>query len=321
MKNTGIIIVSLLMLLIISGCDDTFEPKTDYEPVYILTCMVKGDSSDQMVMVAKTYDVDGYVPTLNTTDPVIQDAEVTFTTNDYSLTMLDTLVFDQYYERYDNPLHLFYLSEIVPQPNNTIEITAKLSDGTMLSGTTVMPQKLYVQVSNTNINTSDDDLYGKSFTCDWTGGVLGQTFIPKIEIPYYKVYDDSVSAGRIQVPLKYEYIDGKSVPIYPNITNGRGLVVEYPAFDSAMVNLSAGDNDKFSYIVNKAELIVMVYDEHLSKYYSSTHGYLDDYSVRLDETVYTNIEGGMGVIGSYMVTKKNIGFDIQYVQSFGYRFR
>jgi hypothetical protein len=40
----------------------------------------------------------------------------------------------------------------------------------------------------------------------------------------------------------------------------------------------------------------------LAAYYSSLNGFLDEYSVRLDEQVYSNINGGIGIFGAYKAT-------------------
>jgi hypothetical protein len=67
-----------------------------------------------------------------------------------------------------------------------------------------------------------------------------------------------------------------------------------------------------------ARFELLSFDEHLSNYYSSTHGYLDEFSIRLDETVYSNIEGGMGIFGSYYKSERLFPIYASYIASYGF---
>ena len=87
-----------------------------------------------------------------------------------------------------------------------------------------------------------------------------------------------------------------------------------------MQNISAGDNNKSNYSVEiKPKVEVLVMDEALSRYYSSTSQSLNDLTVRLDENDYTNIEGGYGIFGTYITKQYTaISFIATYLESFGY---
>ena len=43
------------------------------------------------------------------------------------------------------------------------------------------------------------------------------------------------------------------------------------------------------------------YEENLYNYYSVVNGFQDRYSIRLDQSTYSNISGGMGLFGAYSV--------------------
>ena len=63
---------------------------------------------------------------------------------------------------------------------------------------------------------------------------------------------------------------------------------------------------------------VLEFDAPLSNYYSSIHGYLDHFSIRIDEDVYTNIKGGIGVFGATRNTVLPLNFREDYLSIFGY---
>jgi len=56
----------------------------------------------------------------------------------------------------------------------------------------------------------------------------------------------------------------------------------------------------------------------LSKYYNSTNRSLDTYSVKLNETDYSNITNGYGIFGAYVRKYAGIRFTHAYIESFGY---
>ena len=46
-------------------------------------------------------------------------------------------------------------------------------------------------------------------------------------------------------------------------------------------------------------------DQALYVYYNVANGFRDAFSIRMDQPDYSNIEGGLGVFGSYNVDKKS----------------
>jgi hypothetical protein len=116
-------------------------------------------------------------------------------------------------------------------------------------------------------------------------------------------------------------VNGELKPVFPGVTRDKILIYDYAAINKVMLDISAGDYDKYSYVIQDAWLEIVVTDKNLANYYGSTEGFLDDYSVRLDEVTYSNIEGGLGVFGAYKVTSRKLNVEENYVQSFGYRSR
>ncbi len=74
--------VALLAL----ACDESFNPKEEFKQQYVLQCFVttngpQGSPVSVTAVLARTYDVNGFDPSVNTDDPAIAGAEVTFTIN------------------------------------------------------------------------------------------------------------------------------------------------------------------------------------------------------------------------------------------------
>jgi hypothetical protein len=66
----------------------------------------------------------------------------------------------------------------------------------------------------------------------------------------------------------------------------------YAAFDNALTNQYSG------YTPKRAIFILTQVDPGLYNYYKLANGFLDSYSVRMDQPDYTNIKGGLGVFGA-----------------------
>jgi hypothetical protein len=91
------------------------------------------------------------------------------------------------------------------------------------------------------------------------------------------------------------------------------------AVNRAMTELSAGDENKGDYFILRAFFEIMVYDKNLSGFYLRTKKEPDSYSIRLDESDFTNIDGGLGVFGSYNKGGVGVLFTEDYVRSFEYK--
>jgi hypothetical protein len=85
-----------------------------------------------------------------------------------------------------------------------------------------------------------------------------------------------------------------------------------------MKEISGDDPNKDHYIILTAIIDLLVFDRNLSGYYSSVASISDEFSIRLDEIDFSNIDGGFGVFGSYYKQSFVLFFDKLYVESFGY---
>jgi hypothetical protein len=93
---------------------------------------------------------------------------------------------------------------------------------------------------------------------------------------------------------------------------------DFEAMDATMRAISEGDPGKSRYRIIGFRWQFQEFDFPLSRYYASVNGYLDAYSVRLDETVFTNITGGIGVFGSLFRYSNDYPVDPAYAGRFGY---
>jgi hypothetical protein len=331
MKRRIIPTLVSVVLLMSGGCKDTFSPKAEVKQEYVLQCFVEGQPgripSTVNALLARTYDVDGFDPSVNTIDPSIAGAKLTFFVNSTSYSMQDSLRFNPDSARYGSKQRYYFSRVTAPSPADIISIVAKLPDGTTLNAQTTLPQSRAITSSidfPQGVTTMKGIPSGvKSWLIDWENADVTEShlFFPRLTILYSQTVNGGEVLGTIIVPMKYVAGPNGSEPAYPSYTTDTHCEFDLAAIDSAMAHISAGDPQKGNYGVHTAWFELIEYDLPLSKYYSSVNGSLDQFSIRVDQLVYSNIGGGIGILGSYFRDRAQFFMDLTYVKSFGYQYR
>ncbi|MDP4115440.1 MAG: DUF4249 family protein [Bacteroidota bacterium] len=308
-----------------TSCKEDFSPKIEYSEQYIVYAVfasnVEGRPASLQVVVAKTYDVDGYNPNTNTIDPLIANAEVSITIKDKvypfvpdSIRRMDTTRYKDkmhYYSYFDN---IFFLKS-----NDVITITAKLPNGKVLSAVSKVPPSLLFDYSYDFSFGFSADLNrlatGETWDISWDNSESGHLYTPQLLLHYTITNDSGVIYRTKEIPCKYVH----NKAIYPSSSFDNFVSYDYSAIDAAIASISEGDADKSKYKMGDFVLAIVDYNPPLAKFYSSTHGSLDEYSIRLDETTYSNISGGLGVFGIYKTNPITFYLRASYIKKFGYR--
>ncbi len=311
----------LLFVTLFSGCENSFDPKKNYQEKYMINLVIKGDSVNQLAVVSKSYDVPGYNPAENGVSPFVSGARVTIASTFYDLayTFKDT-VSTEIGGKYGSPAPVYKLSQMKARSNDTLTLLATMPDGTTLTSKCVVPRDLDFRLSKQYISTITSNPLEKALTIQWSASP-DYIFVPRLTLYYATDKNGVVKGYKREIPLKYVDVAGTQKPLYPGVTRDKILVYEYSAINKVLLDISEGDNDKYSYVIQDAILEVLVMDKNLGNYYGSTEGFLDDYSVRLDEVVFSNIQGGLGVFGAYLISSRKMNVEDNFVQSFGYRSR
>lgn len=332
--------ISLLITLSLLNiaCEEDFNPKTAIRnDLYIVNCTISTSSvpfssPTVKLLISRPYDVNGYVAQkLDSTSMCINGAEVTLTyaNNDYAL--VDSIqrrekLKDGTYRYYYEKLHYYYSPKMLVSKSeygrDKCQIVVKMPDGHILSSETTTPLVLQIESNrafNHGITTNVNSFYwGTSLTFSW-----GEDIFPDhLFFSKFSINATNLKTGKsfdVEIPVKYVSKNGQSIPVYPNANNGPSVSYEYSAIDFAMKSFASFASDPSDISINGATLKVSDYDRNLAAYYSSTNGYLDSYSIRLDENTYSNIIGGLGIFGSYKVNTRTFPVDRDYIHSFGYK--
>jgi len=311
MKKVFFIITMIAASLLINSCEDSFSPKGDYKDQYILYCIINIDSTKQTATLLKSYDVEGFNPYFNTESSFVSGADILIRQKDQVFFMKDTSAIFEDVSRYRSPIDFYYLDNFSSSINDSIEIIATLPSGKKLYGITKAPEKVeFDGTSDRILPPEEKDL----FTFLWNSPTSNTWFLPKLQF-YYKIHGTTKSKI---IPITYKFENGTWGPVYPVISDNNFVNFTVAALDSVFKEISEGDPNKSDYEILGAKLSVLVFNSSLSNYYSTTNGFLDDFTVILDETDYTNIEGGLGILGIYKQQQTSAVFTEEYIQSFGY---
>ena len=318
MKSFRVIFFFLIGFVFIS-CEEDFNPYGDYFERYAFTCVLKSDQNYQAATLFRSYRPNGYDPSTYTEDPSVIGADIRVWYNDSVFVFRDTSVARIDTSRYTTPFRYYYNDKFRVSNRKTIELEVLLPNGKRLRSTSVTPGQI-------NYNDQSDVIIpagGKSIVqIIWNTLDDGTFFAPRMAIRYKQNINGEIVDKTKDVPYKYVNQGGSQLPVYPAPTASATIVYDLSAITKTLEEISAGDPNKQNYsILQKIIFSVTAFDMPTSRYVSSTGGTIDDLTVNVEVSDYTNIEGGFGLFGSY--SKRDytrLRFMEDYIESFGYNF-
>ena len=315
-----IILYALPVLTILFySCKEDFSPYGDYHENYAFTCILKSDMNSQVAFLSHSYRPSSVDPYENEDDPLITNADVRVWYNDSVFVFRDTSVVRTDSSRYQTPLHFYYNDQFRVTNKKSIELEVLLPNGKRLKSSSVTPGEIFFDDRSEVIIPP----VGKS-TIQFIWKPLDEStlFANRMTIRYKQNVNGSVVEKTKDVPVRYVVSNGEDVPYFPKPNNSATVVYDLAAVTKALEEISAGDPDKQNYsIYPKVGFDLIAFDHPASQYVSSISGSVDDLTVSVSASDYTNIEGGYGIFGSYIRKDyERLKFLESYIKSFGYNF-
>ncbi|MGE5400593.1 MAG: DUF4249 family protein [Ignavibacteriales bacterium] len=323
MKKILLIISLAVIALFNISCEETVNPKAEFKQQYILTCIINVSSDTVRAVISRTYDVDGFNPDINNVDPAVSGAVVTIYQGNQSFQLREGSRIRTDTSRYSNKQQYYYATGIKFLAQKDIKIVAQLKSGEVLSAVTTPPESNDFKFSYTFPDGIDPKvnwyLAGEYYTFSWEPVNSDHFAFPRLSILYRKDINGRKVEFLTQVPATYIKQGDKQIPYYPLYSQADSCSFEYRCIDSALHKVANGDPNTTDYFLKYVQVDMMEFDKALTSYYSSTKGVLDNFSIRSDETVYSNINGGLGIFGCYRITSVRKLLDASYVVKLGYR--
>jgi hypothetical protein len=318
MKKFSFLILMCSSIFFLS-CDEDFNPFGEYSEKYAFTCILKNDGESQIAFLSHSYKPNGFNPYENTIDPAIVGADVRVWYNDSVFVFNDTTAERTDTSRYGSSLQFYYNNQFSVKYQKLIELEVLLPTGKRLKSSSVTPAEIDFEVVSEVLIPPDEKDFMEFLWNEHDEGTMFQCYMA---IRYKQNVNGEILEKEKEVPLRYVISNGEEVPVYPKPFAPIGIVYELDAVTKTLGEISADDQNKQNFSVyEKLIFNVVAFDLNASRYVSSISGSVDDLTVNENVSDYTNIEGGLGVFGSY--SKKNydrLRFLDSYIQSFGYNF-
>ena len=304
-------LVALLFIIILIACEEGFEPFGPEKEVIILDCVLKNDNSFQSAFLSRNFFVESFDPSIDNSDYAIKDAIIRIWYDDSIKVFKDSL-----FSGVNNGGKMFtayYNPNFETKPDTKYEIEAIFGDGRRIGAQTKTPKEIVFLTSSDSIIPTKNK---NDISITWRYPEEQLYTAARFTFVYLKNEDGNMIRHTQEIPSEYVFEGDEYIPYFPEPSYSRGLTVDLKTFDRALKNISTGDPQKENYTILSFILEIFVYDRNLTSYHASRD---QSYSITVNENDYTNIEGGVGIFGSYIKQKHSLKFTHDYVKSFGYK--
>ena len=299
----------LFVVITFFSCEDDITYKSDFEEEPVLYCIIDAEKNDQYAIVKKSFeDID------EIEENYIKNVQISLSTQYQTIIMSEKEGTDSEF-----PQNYYYTNEFQQAAGNDLTLTAVLPDNSELSSTITLPQfsLFFFEFSELVIPLEQ---FSNDYKLRWNIKNTSENvaFLTVLYIDYTKLEGNTEIANRIEIPLEYIAEGEELVPIYPTVTNNTYQVLSQKAIDIALQNISVGDTAKSNYTILGGGVELFIMEENLAKYFASTETFKNSFSVKVYETIISNINGGKGVFGAYVKRTLPIRFSNPYLISLGY---
>lgn len=295
-----------LVFLCALGCEESFTPKGPYSDQLVAYSILSPQSSIHYVRLFTTYNPPGFDPFENTESHQIANATVSIFDGTSTLVLRDTTVARNDTGRYSDSIRAFVASPLQAVRGRGYTLTITAPPFGTVTGSTVIPGAGTVELEQVTRNVFLDPLAYRSdlimYGTPWASGV---GYVIRLYLEY-EVFSTDTVVKREEVPLRINNYKGCTSydSEYPAIQRrsfnfGREFLIlsnlNYRRTIIKVKKLHEGKAVNF----RRAVIILSQADQHLYNYYSLVNGFQDEFSIRVDLPNYTNIQGGLGLFGSF----------------------
>lgn len=312
MNKTPLPVYALITVLFLSGCDETFSPKGPFEPRIVVFGALSSVEDTQYVRVYTSYDADQNNPFLHSDENPVRNALVTIRQGANVFTLRDTVVPRAETDRYPSSIVAYYAAPLRATPTITYTLTVQTAVHGMATSSVTVPDR--------------GDIFFPSLvliTNPWAGSPsrpavqvsarissVTKGFRFRMFVEYEATFGSRREVRREEVPTdlrvvscffeQYEYLYSTVVRRQTQV--GREGIETYAFNEFAYrrtVEMVFQRNLDVRFL--RAVFYLVQYESNWYNYYQTTNRSKDRYTTRLDETDFSNIQGGLGVFGAFSV--------------------
>jgi len=300
MRKHLFFIAVLSMIVVCSGCENSFSPTGDYQKQLVVYGVLSNRSDSQYVRVYTTYDLSGRDPAEQTTDTGVRGARVMMMDDSTTYGFKETAIPRDDTARYSSNVvgYVGFPCRLRPGKKYSLAI---ISDQGNATATVSVPGKGYV------FNYSPSAFQAPRLSADNIHVIIGlsaeaQGYLVRLFINFDVRNGQNWEHRRLEVPSfgdslmtpgKYGYSTLTRRPAYSSFN----IDFAHDAYLGVLKQQIEGRYGK-SFQLTSATFILTQVEPNLYHYYSVANGFQDPYSIRMDQPDFTNIVGGVGVFGA-----------------------
>jgi len=297
--------VSLILIMFLAGCDDTFQPKADLDKDLVVVSVLSNDRDIQFVRVSQYYDVTGFDPAQNKQDPAVTGAVVTLLGPSGPMVLRDTLLVRTDTSHYESPIHAYVANHFRPEPSSTYQLTVTYPQKTTVTASVTLPDRPIISIYPGELVLEAPSSFDPT-SFFWIRTTLSRNAkgsLVQLFIDYQVLESTGWRDGRTEIPYLIN-VDtlGIWIATYPKLTRVTGTVTGQSFKNSTYAKMLQKIYVAFGgrkVAMKRAVVRVFQCEQSYYDYYNTVNGFKDDVSIRLDQPEYTSLRGGTGVLGAY----------------------
>jgi hypothetical protein len=307
----AIILGALLFLLSSLSCDEPFDPKASLDHQMVLYAILSTDRAEQYVRVEQDYMPEGSDPNQDTANTALSDVIVTLKEPARLYRFRDTVLSRQDTSRYRSPMQMYVLSPFTPEHGKSYNVLAQSRSMGMAYSTVVMPYSPVLNIaSSTWILLQDPITHSPGESIQFSAQLAWQVkgYVARLYLYYDVLKGSEWVEERVELPIgtwnpERDYY-GLDLLYYPQMTasslTGAFSVTYKNGFLQSIIKQLTTKRYASNKIIYKWVVFdVLQADQNLYDYYTSVQEYRDPRSIRLDEPMYSRVNGGLGFAGAY----------------------
>ena len=302
-----ILVYGAILLLVVLGCESDFNPKGPFYDRMVVYSVLSPGSTTQFARVFTTYNPPGFNPLESTASNQVANATVSIASGASLFMFHETTFVRTDLSRYQDSVRAFVASPVNLVRGNTYALTVvSPSYGTVTASMTIPGADGSIAVDPSSLPAlTQPGLISNDIFVFATPSESGQGHL----IQVYLEYEIAAVPGvymREEIPVKItNYRDCLTFDaVYPEIRRRQSGSADelwtFPHLNYQRIILKILKQHE-GQIVNFRRVIFNLTqaDQNLYSYLSLVNGFRDEFSIRVDRPNYTNVQGGLGLFGSF----------------------
>jgi hypothetical protein len=321
-KFASLLLMSVLFVVIFTGCESPFTPKGPYTDRMVVYGILTNRCDTQYVRVYSTYDPAGSDPRTHTSDNALLNANILVGNGAVPFRFQQEFIPRLDKSRYTDDILVYDSYPFKLETGKTYSLSVTTENYSPATSTVTVPKSGRIQVLNAYIlnggGSEDEQLVIFGWIRELTYGVLMRLFF------IYDVLEgNSWVTHREEIPNGiFTKDDGSNIFFFPILARrmtsdlikdkeeNETFVFARRAYFASLGAIYARYPARGVH-VKQALLVLTQVEQNLYTYSKLANGFQDPYSIRTDQPDYTNIAGGRGIFGAMVDDSMYVNLTLQ----------